>query len=99
MEKRCFLMVALVAGLLSIFAFRISGQEDSTRLRVVVNLVQLNVAVTDNKGNYLTGLHPWDFVIAEHGIAENIATFEEENVPTTRFIDIAAETVTNCAGD
>jgi Ca-activated chloride channel homolog len=100
MEKRYFLIVALVAGVLSICALRISGQEDdSTRLRVVVNLVQLNVAVTDNKGNYVTGLHPSDFVITEDSIAENIATFEEGNGPTTRLIDIAAETGKNGAGE
>jgi Ca-activated chloride channel homolog len=99
MEKKYFLIVAVVAGLLSIFAFRISGQEDSTRLRVVVNLVQLNVAVTDSKGNYVTGLHPSDFVITEDSIPENIATFEEGNGPTTRLIDIAAETGKNGAGE
>src|SRR5258708_35352926 len=98
MEKKYFLIVAVAAGLLSIFAFRINGQEDSTRLRVVVNLVQLNVAVTDNKGNYVTGLHPSDFVIAEDGIAENIAPFEEGNGPTTRLIHIAAEAGENRAG-
>jgi Ca-activated chloride channel homolog len=99
MEKKYFLIVAVVAGLLSIFAFRVSGQEDSTRLRVVVNLVQLNVAVTDSKGNYVTGLHPSDFVITEDSIPENIATFEEGNGPTTRLIDIAAETGKSGAGE
>ena len=33
-------------------------------LRVNVVLVQLNVAVTDDKGNYVTGLRPEDF--ADH---------------------------------
>jgi Ca-activated chloride channel homolog len=99
MEKKYFLIVAVVAGLLSLLAFRVSGQEDSTRLRVVVNLVQLNVAVTDSKGNYVTGLHPSDFVITEDSIPENIATFEEGNGPTTRLIDIAAETGKSGAGE
>jgi VWFA-related protein len=53
----------------------------------VVNLVQLNVAVTDNKGNYVRGLHPLDFAITEDGIPENIATFEEGNAPTTRLLE------------
>ena len=44
-------------------------------LHVVVNLVQLNVAVTDKNGNYITGLHPKDFAIVEDGIAEKVATF------------------------
>jgi Ca-activated chloride channel homolog len=91
MEKRYFLIVALLLGLLPLSTFRTSAQQDPTRLHVVVNLVQLNVAVTDNKGNYVTGLHPSDFVITEDGIPENLATFEEGNGPTTRLRDISAE--------
>jgi VWFA-related protein len=32
--------------------------------------------VTDSKGNYITGLHPEDFVVTEDNIPEKIATFE-----------------------
>src|SRR5260221_5795491 len=91
MEKRYFLVATFLLGLLVLCTLRTTGQEDSTRLDVVVNLVQLNVAVTDNKGNYVTGLHPTDFVITEDGIPENLATFEEGNGPTTRLRDITAE--------
>jgi Ca-activated chloride channel homolog len=55
--------------------------QESPDLHVVVNLVQLNVAVTDKKGNYVTGLRPQDFSIVEDGIAEKIATFAEGNEP------------------
>jgi len=48
-------------------------------LHVVVNMVQLNVAVTDKNGEYITGLHPKDFVIVEDGITEKVATFAEGN--------------------
>src|SRR6266403_3590652 len=90
MEKRHLLIVALV-GVLLLFTLRTSGQQDPTRLHVVVNLVQLNVAVTDNKGNYVTGLRPSDFAITEDGIPENLANFEEGNGPTTRLLDITAD--------
>ena len=46
-------------------------------LRVNVVLVQLNVAVTDDKGNYVTGLRPEDFLVTEDKIPEKISTFEE----------------------
>lgn len=59
---------------------RMNGQQGSD-LRVVVSMVQLNVAVTDKNGDYITGLHPEDFVITEDGIAEKIATFAEGNAP------------------
>src|SRR5437879_3833004 len=63
------------------------------------DLVQLNVAVTDKKGNYVTGLHPQDFAITEDGMPENIATFEEGNGPTTRLVDITADVSRNSADE
>jgi Ca-activated chloride channel homolog len=51
--------------------------QDPMQLRVNVVLVELNVAVTDSKGNYVTGLRPEDFVITEDKIAQKISTFEE----------------------
>jgi Ca-activated chloride channel homolog len=100
MERR-FLIVAIVAivlGVLCLSTDTTNGQQDSTRLRVVVNLVQLNVAVTDNRGNYITGLHPTDFAITEDAIPENIATFEEGNGPTSRLL-AATEDRSDIAGE
>ena len=61
-----------------------AAQDDKILVNVV--LVQLNVAVTDRKGNYISGLKPEDFVITEDKIPEKIATFEEGNEPTTRLV-------------
>jgi VWFA-related protein len=59
------------------------AQEDSSsRILVNVVLVQLNVAVTDHKGNYISGLRPEDFAISEDKIPQSLATFEEGNEPT-----------------
>src|SRR6266436_889791 len=91
MEKRTLSIAVLLVGILSLSAFLIFAQDDNTRLHVVVNLVQLNVAVTDNKGNYVTNLHPSDFAVSEDGIPENIATFEEGNGPTTRLAELTSE--------
>ena len=52
-------------------------------------MVQLNVAVTDSKGNYVTGLRPSDFVISEDGIPQNIATFEEGNEGPQNVLEAA----------
>jgi Ca-activated chloride channel homolog len=54
-----------------------------------VDLVQLNVAVTDNKGNYVTGLRPQDFLITEDSIPQKIATFAEGNEATRRVAEAA----------
>jgi Ca-activated chloride channel family protein len=91
MAKRYVLVFALFLALLSGSGTPMTAQQDGTRFRVVVDLVQLNVAVTDNKGNYVTGLRPTDFIISEDGIPEKLATFEEGNGPTRRLVDIAPE--------
>src|ERR1700732_3169947 len=92
MAKRYFVVVMLVIGFFSGSGTRIAAQQDGTRFRVSVDLVQLNVAVTDSKGNYITGLKTTDFVIFEDGIPEKVATFEEDNAPPRRLLGVAPET-------
>jgi Ca-activated chloride channel family protein len=91
MGKRYVLVFAVVVALWCGSQGQVKAQQEGTRFRVVVDLVQLNVAVTDAKGNYVTGLKPSDFVISEDGITEKLATFEEGNGPTKRLLDIAPE--------
>jgi Ca-activated chloride channel family protein len=76
----CFLLIALVQSAVA----PCIAQQDESSIHVIVNMVQVNVAVTDNKGNYVTGLRPDDFLITEDGIQEKIATFEEGNEPAQR---------------
>ena len=66
------------------------AQDDSTNIRVNVDLVQLNVAVTDSKGNYISGLGPENFAITEDKISERIATFEEGNEPARQVLQPGA---------
>lgn len=63
------------------------AQEGQSHFHVVVDLVLLNVAVTDSKGNYVTGLRPQDFAITEDGIPQKVASFAEGNGPTRRLMD------------
>ncbi len=98
--KRYFLLLCLLAIPFSA-GVGAAAQNDGSRIRVSVVLVQLNVAVTDNKGNYVSGLGPEDFVITEDKIAEKTATFEEGNGPTRRVVDVTGpdgKTLTEVAG-
>ena len=65
-------------------------QESEPDIHVIVNMVQLNVAVTDNKGNYVTSLRPQDFAITEDGISQKIATFGEGDEPTRRVAEVGS---------
>jgi len=91
MLKRSLLFFGLFLIVLSNSEARISAQEGEPHIRVVVDLVQLNVAVTDKKGNYITGLRPQDFVIVEDGISEKIATFAEGNESARRVLDLTGD--------
>ena len=75
------LVSVLCAGIFSGAKVWKAAQQDNpnTVFRVNVNMVQLDVAVTDKKGNYITGLSPWDFEIHEDGISQKLASFGEEN--------------------
>lgn len=81
MVRKVFLLILMSLGLMPGDRPGIAAQE-SPNFQVVVNMVQLNVAVTDKKGNYVTGLRPKDFAIVEDGIVEKAATFAEGDEPT-----------------
>jgi VWFA-related protein len=90
MPKKYFLWIGLLLGVVVVQPTVTSAEGDQPAFRVTVNMVQLNVAVTDNKGNYVTSLRPEDFVITEDGIAEKIATFGEGDSPVRRVGELAA---------
>jgi Ca-activated chloride channel homolog len=82
--KQHALFLLAVPSLLFGFTVWMGAQEEDTGqaggvIRKVVDMVQLNVAVTDAKGNYITNLRPSDFSIHEDKIDQSIATFEEGN--------------------
>jgi VWFA-related protein len=76
----------ILSSLLVLAGERRTAAQDDSRILVNVVLVQLNIAVTDRKGNYISGLKPEDFQITEDKIPQKIATFEEGNEPTRRFV-------------
>ena len=66
-----------------------SARAQSTpRIHVEVDMVQMSVAVTDNKGDYVTGLHPTDFTIMEDGIPQKLATYSEGDMPVQRVSEV-----------
>jgi Ca-activated chloride channel family protein len=77
MKTFCLALCFLTATSLGTLAA--SAQENGMRLRLDVTLVEVNVAVTDSKGNYVRDLKPENFQIIEDNITEKLATFEEGN--------------------
>ena len=90
MARQQLLILLLLAGTFSGAGVQAQAQTQEpgvTVFRVTVNMVQLDVAVTDKKGDYVTGLTPWDFTIYEDGIPQKIAAFGEENEAPRRLED------------
>ena len=67
----------LVIGALATPFWGVAQENEAAVFRVDVDLVLLNVAVTDRRGNYVTNLRPWDFQVMEDGIDQALATFAE----------------------
>lgn len=85
MSRNWFLVIFSILSLTATGITAAAQQNPS--IHVVVNMVQLNVAVTDKNGNYVTGLKPDDFSILEDGIREKPATFAEGNQPARSLND------------
>src|SRR3984957_3822567 len=85
--------VLVILSSLAVWGLAQDGAHDNSGsiIRVVVSMVQLNVAVTDEKGNYVTNLRPSDFDISEDGIPQKVATFEEGNEGPQTVLDAAKD--------
>src|SRR5579862_6053780 len=90
MAKKSWLPVLILLAFVLRGETAVDAQE-GPNIHVVVNMVQLNVAVTDKKGNYITGLRPEDFEILEDGIVEKAATFAEGDESDRSLSDVAAQ--------
>ena len=87
MTKRSLFLFLFFSFLVGGAAVWLRAQDNQANIRVKVELVQLNVAVMDHKGGYITGLNPSDFVVLEDGIRQKIATFGEGNEATRTLIE------------
>jgi Ca-activated chloride channel family protein len=97
MRRKLFLL--LLIPLLFVLSHETGSEaQESPNFHVIVNMVQLNVAVTDKKGNYITGLHPSDFAILEDGIVEKAATFAEGDEPARSLSEFAEASSTDASG-
>jgi Ca-activated chloride channel homolog len=96
MLNRTSFRVALIFGMLIAAAtpwvLSLRAQDAGSQnpvFRVEVDMVLLQVAVTDPKGNYITGLKPWDFKIFEDGVEQKMATFGEGNEAPRSILDFS----------
>ena len=59
----------------------VRAQNTQGTFRSAVDLVSLNVIVTDNRDRFVTGLAQKDFSVFEDGVAQDVSFFAATNVP------------------
>src|SRR4029077_6197612 len=91
MAKQFSLFLVVLLALFVGSIHRAMAQEPETKIRVEVNMVQLNVAVMDSKGNYVTGLRPSDFGVAGEVVPQKGATCGEGTEPPRRVTSDEAD--------
>jgi len=67
-------------------------QEERYQFRVTVDLISLNVTVTDARNRFITELLQKDFAVYEDGISQEISVFSREDLPIrlTLLLDTSA---------
>src|SRR4051812_37848583 len=73
-------LVIAVAALLMCCG-EVYAQSAQGTFRSGVDLVSLNVIVTDNHERFVTGLSPKDFSVFEDGVAQDVTFFAAADVP------------------
>ncbi len=58
-----------------------AGQPPQTPFRAAVDLVSLNVTVTEGTGKYVTDLDAADFAVFEDGVKQDVTFFTRTNLP------------------
>ncbi len=91
---KTFLTLLLAGGLLT-SASRVTGQaggddqqvdERRYQFRVSVDLISLNVTVTDTRSRFVTDLGRDDFRVFEDGIHQDISVFSQEDLPVRMIL-------------
>jgi VWFA-related protein len=104
-SMRVILPLAFVfaaAGVVFVSHSQVLGQNlegDNTLFSVDVDLVVLNIAVTDRRGNYVTDLRPADFKVLEDGIEQQLATFGSGNTAPIQVTSLETREVERPAED
>ena len=54
-----------------------AAEKSGPRFQTTVDMVVVTFTVTDNKGNYVVGLHANDIIVLEDGVVQTVAAFAE----------------------
>jgi len=84
------IVIAAAAGFPTLLAAQVNASRALPRFGVDVEVVNLSVSVADAQRKHVTGLESRDFTILEDGIRQQVAVFEQQNVPLSVAILVDA---------
>jgi VWFA-related protein len=67
---------------LAFIVLTVSAASQTPTIRTGTQIVIVDVAVTDSRGNPIHNLKASDFTLTENGVAQSIARFEEHTAPS-----------------
>src|SRR5262245_12794414 len=76
-------MRTLILFVAIVFLFAVTHPAAQSHFRTRSDLVVLNVAVTDKKGGFVSGLSEEAFHVAEEGRPQKVSFFAEQDAPAT----------------
>ncbi len=79
--RRGVLALALLLGLPGTAAVRAQAPAQPPTFEVGIEVINLNLSVTDGRNNYVTDLVQKDFAVFEDGIRQELSLFTHENLP------------------
>src|SRR5437588_10498544 len=103
-EVRKNLAASVMVALLLPGAIPLTAQQSppapasQSRIRVITELVLVNVVARDKKGNLVRDLKKGDFTLLEDGKKQDISTFDFENVDEPATAGAAEATLSGAAG-
>jgi VWFA-related protein len=75
------LLAASLAASLAVLASAQTPQQQTPTFEVGIEVINLNVSVTDGRGRYVTDLTEKDFAVYEDGVKQDLTLFTHENLP------------------
>ncbi|MFN8092649.1 MAG: VWA domain-containing protein [Vicinamibacteria bacterium] len=81
-------LAALAVGLLAAAPVPLAGQARTPTFGTGIEIINLNLSVTDGRNNFVVDLAQKDFAVFEDGIRQDLTLFTHENLPISMVLMI-----------
>lgn len=86
MTRRAFLSLAALTAATLLVSRGVGAQVPPPTFGTGIEIINLNLSVTDSSDSYVTDLESTDFAVFEDGIRQDLSLFTHENLPISMVI-------------